>query len=133
MTYNPQIYGTLLTDALPGIIDSEKEYERLEAIFNNLINKSEENLTPEETRLFALLANLLEDYERRTLPELPETSALETLRFLMDENDLKQKDIVDIFGSQGLTSEVLNGNRAISKTAARRLAERFKVSAALFI
>ncbi len=133
MTYNPKIYGTLLADVLPGIIDSEKEYERLEIIFNDLISKGEDNLSPEQTRLFALLANLLEDYEKRTLPELPETSAIDTLRFLMTENNLKQKDVADIFGSQGITSEVLNDKRAISKTAARRLSERFNVSAELFI
>lgn len=133
MTYNPKIYGILLADVLPGIIDSEREYERLEIIFNDLINKGEDNFTPEENRLFALLANLLEDYEKRTLPELPETSAIDTLRFLMSENNLKQKDVADIFGSQGITSEVLNGKREISKTAARRLSERFNVSAELFI
>lgn len=133
MTYNPKIYGTLLADVLPGIIDSEKEYERLEMIFNDFISKGEDNLSPEQNRLFALLANLLEDYEKRTLPELPETSAIDTLRFLMTENNLKQKDIADIFGSQGIASEVLNGKRAISKTAARRLSERFNVSAELFI
>lgn len=133
MTYNPKIYGTLLADVLPGVIDSDSEYERLEIIFDGLISKGEDNFTPEENRLFSLLANLLEDYEKRTLPELPETSPTEILHFLMTENNLKQKDVAEIFGSQGVTSEVLNGKRAISKTAARRLAEKFNISAELFI
>lgn len=133
MTFNPKIYGMLLAETLPGVISSDEEYDRVEEIFNRLMNKGEDGLSPEEDRLFDLLANLLEDYERRTLPLLPESSPLETLKFLMSENDLKQKDVVPIFGSQGIASEVLSGKRAISKMQAKALAERFRVSAELFI
>jgi len=133
MTFNPKIYGALLTDVLPSVIDSDEEYKRVEAIFDDLMNKGENGLSPEEDRLFDLLANLLEDYERRTLPPLPESSPVETLKFLMAENDLKQKDVVPFFGSQGIASEVLAGKRSISKTQAKVLAERFKVSAEIFI
>ena len=70
MTHNPKTYGTLLADALPGIIESDTEYNRIEVIFNNLISKGEDNLSPEEKCLFGLLANLLEEYESRTLEPL---------------------------------------------------------------
>ncbi len=90
-------------------------------------------MSPEETRLFALLANLMEDYEKRTLPPLEKSSEVETLRFLMRENNLKQMDLIDVFGTQSIVSEILNGKRSISKTHARRLAKRFSVSADLFI
>ena len=66
-TYSPQKYGKLLADTLPGVIGNEDEYRRIEAIFDRLIGKGEERLSPEETRLFELLANLLEDYESQTL------------------------------------------------------------------
>jgi HTH-type transcriptional regulator/antitoxin HigA len=131
--YNPAIYGAMLADALPVVIESDSEYERIEAIFNDLMDKGEDNLSPEQTRLFALLAKLMEDYERETLPALEKSSPLETLKFLMAENNLKQKDLVEIFGTQSIASDVLSGKRSISKTAAVRLAERFKVSAELFI
>ena len=51
----------------------------------------------------------------------------------MAENNLKQKDLVHVFGSQGIASEVLSGKRAVSKTHAKILAEKFKVSAELFL
>ncbi|MBA2606148.1 MAG: transcriptional regulator [Acidobacteria bacterium] len=133
MTFNPKIYGMLLAETLPGVISSAEEYDRVEEIFNRLMNKGEDGLSPEEDRLFDLLANLLEDYERRTLPTLARSTPLEMLKFLMSENDLKQKDVVPIFGSQGIASEVLSGKRAVSKTQAKALAERFRVSAELFI
>jgi HTH-type transcriptional regulator/antitoxin HigA len=132
MNFNNQIYGTLLVSTLPRVIDSLEEYNRVEKIFESFLDKGE-NRSPEEDKLFDLLANLLEDYERRTLPALPRSSPLNTLKFLMAENDLKQKDVVPFFGSQGIASEVLAGKRAISKTQAKALAERFKVSVELFI
>ncbi len=39
MTYNPQKYSTLLSAALPSVIDSIDEYNRIEEIFNNLFKK----------------------------------------------------------------------------------------------
>ncbi|MCY7375781.1 MAG: hypothetical protein LH472_07395, partial [Pyrinomonadaceae bacterium] len=116
--------------AVPVAIQSKAEYRRIEAEFNRL---HKELLSPEEVRLFDLLADLLESYERRTLPPLEASSPLDTLKFLMSENDLKQKDIVEFFGSQGVASEVLNGKRAISKSQAKKLGERFAVAADLFI
>ncbi len=55
------------------------------------------------------------------------------LLFLMEQQDLKQADLLEVLGSKGIVSEVVNGKRAISKTHAKRLAENFKVSAELFI
>ena len=59
--------------------------------------------------------------------------ANEFLKYLMEENGLKQSDLLHIFGSSGIASEVVNGKRAISKTQAKKLAEHFKVSVELFI
>ncbi len=75
MNFNNQIYGTLLVSTLPRVIDSLEEYNRVEKIFESFLDKGE-NRSPEEDKLFDLLANLLEDYERRTLPPLPRSSPL---------------------------------------------------------
>jgi len=131
MTYNPEKYGTLLSVTLPGVVDSLVEYKRVEEIFNNLIDK--ENHSPEEDRLFDLLANLLEDYERRTLPPLEKSSPLETLKFLMEENGLRQTDLADVFGTQSVVSEVLGGKREITKNQAKALAKRFSLRVEAFI
>jgi HTH-type transcriptional regulator/antitoxin HigA len=131
MTFNKQLYGVLLTDTLPTVIDSAAEYNRIESIFETLLDK--ENRSPEEDKLFDLLANLLEDYERRSLSPLAKSSPLEALKFLMRQNDLAQKDLIEFFGSKGIVSEVLSGKRSISKTQAKKLAERFCVSTDLFI
>lgn len=133
MTYNPKIYAKLLAQTLPGLISDEQEYARIEAIFNGLMDKGEENLSPEEARLFELLANLLESYERGTLPPLEEISPGDALRFLIQQNGLKQKELEDVFGSQSVVSKVLSGKRLISKAQAKGLAKRFSVAADIFI
>lgn len=133
MTYNPKIYGMLLADALPGIIESDAEYERLEEIFDKLISKGEEKMSPEENRLFGLLANLLEEYEARTLAPVPDLSPRELLSFLMRENNLKQSHMTEIFGTQSIVSEVLAGKREITKTQAKALAEKFAMKIEAFI
>ncbi len=46
---------------------------------------------------------------------------------------MKQTHPLEVFGSKGIASEVLNGKRGISKTQARALANYFHVSADLFI
>ncbi|MEP7213032.1 MAG: helix-turn-helix domain-containing protein [Acidobacteriota bacterium] len=131
--YSNKRYGKLLASTLPAVIKSDGEYDRTEAIFNDLFNKGEANRSAEETRLFELLANLLEEYETRTLPRIEDASPAETLRFLMEENDLKQSDLDDVFGSQSVVSKVLSQQRSISKAHAKRLAERFNVSIDAFI
>ena len=53
------------------------------------------------------------------------------LRSMMEEHGLRQRDLLDVFGSRGLASEVVSGNRAISKTQAKKLAGIFHVPAGL--
>ncbi|MCO6511038.1 MAG: hypothetical protein J5I65_09610 [Aridibacter famidurans] len=126
-----QSYTDLLTDAAPSAIRSEAEYKRTMSIIERLASK--ELLSPDELKLLELLAVLATDYERGSYTIESRATPLERLRFLMSENDLKQVDLVDVFGSESRVSEVINGKRGISKTQAKRLGERFRVSPGLFI
>ena len=55
------------------------------------------------------------------------------LRSLMEEHGLRQRDLLDVFGSRGIASEVVSGKRAVSKAQAKKLAEIFHVPADLFL
>ncbi len=127
-------YGLLLMQTLPAVISSEEELERLTVEVDRLMTKGikEGDLSPEEESLLELLSILIENYEDEHYP-MPEVSPNEVLKFLMEDRELKQKDLVHIFGSTGITSEVVNGKRSISKAQAKKLAEFFKVSVELFI
>jgi HTH-type transcriptional regulator/antitoxin HigA len=98
------------------------------------MKKGEGNLSPEEISLFRLLVRLIEDFEEKNYPKVGNSSTpCDVLTFLMEQHELKQKDLVGIFSSSGTISQVLNGAREISKTQAKALAAKFKVSADLFI
>ena len=88
-------------------------------------------LTSAEQRLAELLTLLIEDFEERQYSLKPAT-AVEALQELMDMNDLKQKDLVDIFGTPSIISEVINGKRKLTTEHIRKLSRRFHVSPELF-
>jgi HTH-type transcriptional regulator/antitoxin HigA len=122
-------YRKLVAEALPAVVETEAENERLLAIVEPMMRRE---LTPEEEKLFDLLVKLIEDFEDRHYP-MGESSPTEMLKFLMEQKGLRQRDIVHLFGSSGVASEVINGKRAISKNQAKSLAGFFHVSPELFI
>ena len=63
----------------------------------------------------------------------PKSTPLDALKFLMDQNNLRAADLLDVFGSRAVASQVLTGKREISKAHARRLADRFRLSVEAFI
>lgn len=125
-------YTRLLSRVLPTRIASQREYERLLAEVEHLIEKEESDLSPEEAALLDLLVTLIEQYEEQRYP-IAQASPHEVLHHLMEARGLTHKDVWLLFGSKGVASEVLNEKRAISKAQARKLAEFFRVSPALFI
>jgi HTH-type transcriptional regulator/antitoxin HigA len=130
--FNPRIYGELLLDVLPRPIQTEAENERALAVVDRLMSKGEDNLTPEETTLLKLLVQLIERFEEKAYP-IPEAPGYRVLRTLMENRSVKQADLLPIFGSRGIASEVYNGKLAISKAQAKKLGEFFGISPAVFI
>ncbi|NDJ20324.1 transcriptional regulator [Nostoc sp. B(2019)] len=130
-TLNKAEYTRLLAETLPRVIYTEEEYERLLNEVSKLMALGE-NLTAEEVEVLQLLAVLIEQYEDENY-QLKAATPLDILQELMLARGLKQKDLVDIFGSKGIASEVINGKRSISKSQAKALGTFFHVSPALFL
>ena len=61
---------------------------------------------------------LIERFEEKAYP-IPEAPGYRVLRTLMENRGVKQADLLPIFGSRGIASEVYNGKRAISIAASR--------------
>ena len=129
---NKTKYAALLTEVLPRPIQTEAQNERALKIVDRLLAKGEDNLTPEEGMLLELLIQLIERFEEQqyAIPAAPPHRVLQTL---LENRGLKQKDLLPIFGSSGIASEVINGKRAISKEQAKKLGEFFKLSPAAFL
>lgn len=78
------------------------------------------------------LAILIEKFEEKAYP-IPKASSVEVLKFLMEQHDLRQIDLIDIFKTPSILSEILSGKRNYTVEHIRKLSERFNVSADAFI
>jgi HTH-type transcriptional regulator / antitoxin HigA len=130
-TLNKEKYTQLLNETLPRVINTEEEYERLLNEVSQLMLLGE-NITAEEAEVLQLLTVLIEDYEDQYY-QLKTATPIDILQELMSVRGLKQKDLLEVFGSKGIASEVINGKRTISKNQAKALGEFFHVSPALFL
>jgi HTH-type transcriptional regulator/antitoxin HigA len=54
------------------------------------------------------------------------------LRFLMDQHELRQSDLAEEIGTQGVVSEILSGKRDLNRGHIESLSKRFSVSPAVF-
>ena len=113
----------------PTPIASERQHEEYLSVHDKLASK--ENATREEEKYAEVLMALIKAYEEDHHP-IPDASPAEVLRALMDANDLRQKDLVQIFGSESIVSEVLNKKRGLTKNHIVRLSKRFRISPAVF-
>ena len=113
----------------PTPIASERQHEEYLSVLDKLASK--ENPTKEEEKYAEVLMTLIEAYEKEHYA-IPDASPLEVLRSLMDANNLRQKDLVPIFGSESIVSEILHKKRDLNKTHIEKLSKRFRVSPAVF-
>jgi HTH-type transcriptional regulator/antitoxin HigA len=126
-----KVYGRLLTKALPKILRSEDEYERMLAEVEALMEKGDSR-SPEQDALLDLMALLVHDYEEKHY-RLPQAEPRAMLAYLIEERGLKASDLWEVVGSKSRVSEILSGKRSISKDQAKRLAAFFQVPAELFL
>jgi HTH-type transcriptional regulator/antitoxin HigA len=110
----------------------QEEHERLLAIAEDFMRRSMTgDLSPDEERVFDLIAVLIEHYERDAYP-MPEKQPRDLLKFLMEQSGTKAIDLVPIFGSRGYVSDILSGRRRIPREKAKALGERFGLQPAAF-
>jgi len=129
MTFNQDLYGQLLANTLPQVIRTAQENERCIAKLETLLNRGK--LSSEEKELADLLTLLIERYEERYQIQ-PASSPAERVRHFMNAQDLKPADMLEIFGTKSVVSEVLSGKRELSKAHIRALSKRFNVSPEIF-
>jgi HTH-type transcriptional regulator/antitoxin HigA len=106
------------------IIKTEEQYweycHTLEALVGEKGNEDQEDA-------IELLTFLIEkwDEEHSTLND---ADPVDLLKYLMDENKLKAKDLADLLNiGKSTVSEILHYRKGFSKEIIRKLADRFKV------
>jgi HTH-type transcriptional regulator/antitoxin HigA len=110
------------------VIKSRKDYEKALKSMETVFDETQGQLA----EYAETLTILIEHYEEALYP-IMESSGLGVLKFLMDQNDLKQKDLIGILGRKSAVSEILNSKRPLNLKHIRNLSEKFNVRPATFV
>jgi HTH-type transcriptional regulator/antitoxin HigA len=109
------------------IIKSEAQYQQYCNLLEELILKDENKEDEIE-----LLTFLIEKWDNENV-SFGDADPIEIIKFLMKENNLRSKDLVEILGlSKGTISKILNYQKGLSKNTILKLSEYFKVSQETF-
>jgi len=118
------------------IITSKTSYERSKKFFDSLVETAlPQTKGPEKKELLnyiEVLGGLIDNYEQNEFPTIS-GAPKDILKFLMEQNDLKQKDLIKEFGSQSLVSDALSGKKEVSIKQAKKLGKRFSVDPTIFL
>lgn len=114
---------------IPKIIKSEDDYNialnRIEEIFDAKPG------SPEFDEM-ELLVKLVEIYEDEKYP-ISSPDPISAIKFRMEQQGLKNKDLIPYIGSKSKVSEVLSGKRALSLNMIRKLNEGLGIPAEVLI
>ncbi len=112
------------------VITSKVQYKEYSNVLEELVfSGSKDRDTKDEIALITLLIAKW-DSEHNSFDDL---NPVQLLHALMQEHNLKAKDLVDIlYISKGYVSDILNYKKGLSKEVIRKLADYFKVSQEAF-
>lgn len=120
-----QAIGPLLT------IRNERDYDAAVACISMLLDEIGDDEQHPLYGLLDTLGTLIEAYEEEHVP-IPDASGPEVLEYLMEEHGLGPADLPEL-GNVSEVHAVLGGARELHVGEIRALAERFRVSPAVFI
>ena len=110
-------------------IKSEKDYEKAIKKLETIFDATPKSKDGDEAEILSLL---IENYENQYYPiETPDP--IEAIKIRMEEMNIKQKDLVRVFGSKSGVSEVLNRKKKLTLEMIRKLEEMLHLSASLLV
>ena len=115
----------------PKIIKTDDQYRAYLAEVDRLAADDPAPGTTDGDRL-ELLAKLVEDYEKGRF-QFKRPDPIDAIRFRMEEQGLRQKDLAPLFGGRNRVSEVLAGKRPLTVAAIRALSDALHIPADLLV
>lgn len=122
-------YEQLMTAFMPRPIQSEAQYWETQAGIDALLDK--DDLTPDEQDYLTLLGLVIERYEDDNEPDF-ELRGVALIKALIEEQGLRQRDLVPVFKTDSIVSAVLNGKRSLTAEHINKLAAFFNLPHDLF-
>ena len=126
---NSKAYLKLLESFPPIPITSENKALTAQKAIDNLLDQND--LTVAEQTYLDVLGILLSDYETSNVL-IPDIYGVELLQSLINEHELRQKDLVPIFKTESIISAILNGHRKFTVEHIQKLSEYFMLSPSVF-
>ncbi len=99
------------------ILKSSKDYELALDRLDKLFDVPSGSPDDKEADLLVLL---IEKYEEENFP-IPDPDPVEAIKFIMEQNSLKQQDLVGIIGDKTTVSKVLKKKRKLTLDMIRNL------------
>ena len=126
----PRDYAGLCQLHLPRPVKSKAAHTQALGLINALLGYE---LSRDQTDYLEALTLFVHEYEQQFV-SAPELNPVELLKHLVEENDLRIKDLAQLLDvDQSLASRLLSRNRKITPERARRLGEHFGVRPGLFL
>lgn len=120
----------MIANGAPRVIHNDAELEMYsEALFQLTSLKRPIRAQREAIELLTVL---VERYEAERYA-IPRAEPVAVVRFLMQGQGLRQRDLIPQFGSESAVSMFLAGQRKLTLDQVRKLASRFKLPADVFI
>jgi HTH-type transcriptional regulator / antitoxin HigA len=120
----------MIAQGAPRVIHNEEELELYtDALFQLT---ALDDPTSHQEEAIELLTLLIERYEREHY-SLPAAEPVAVLRYLIDKQGLTQRALIPEFGSESAVSMFMTGARNLTLDQVRRLSDRFKVPADIFV
>lgn len=120
----------MIAHGAPRVIRNDAELEMYtDALFRLTALESPSS---SEIEAIELLTLLVERYEQEHY-SIPRADPVTVVRFLIEQQNLTQRDLIPQFGSESAVSMFMTGQRNLTVEQVRRLSTRFKLSADVFI
>lgn len=120
----------MIAHGAPRVIHNDAELETYtDALFRLT---ALENPSSSELEAIELLTLLVERYEQEHY-FVPKADPVSVVRFLVEQQNLTQRDLIPQFGSESAVSMFMTGQRNLTLEQVRKLSARFKLPADVFI
>lgn len=127
----PRTYAGLARQFMPRPLRSKLEYNSAVLMIDRLAGF---DLNPDQSDYLEAISLFVSQYEDQHYPiQSPRMKPLEALQFLVDEHAMTGEDLGRLLGNRNLGQAILRGEKELTKTHIRRLADHFKVEPGVFL
>jgi HTH-type transcriptional regulator/antitoxin HigA len=127
----PKTYAGLIALFSLRPLHDEVDYDNALEIAESLVGRVD--LTEDQADYLDVLTDIIQKYESRHHAISGHSTPLKTLQNMLEERGMNASDLGRLLGNRALGSAILRGQRQLSKSHIRLLADYFKISTDLLI